>query len=214
MLRQRFRHQRVQSRLAGLGRVGSGEPGGRSGPRNGLVYPDRVREPLRESRQFRRTLAWHIARRPGGVIAGALQYRHQAIQLFEGYAGTSDSGFRAEVESEQAIARGEHLLALIAQHDHGPLTGPAADEALRRLEELGERQRLAGQVVTDPRRLQRLMQRHDPAVYPGKYVTCVHSHAKALCGGDTHPGWAEAIARRQRTLDELTVSGLVDLVLM
>ena len=80
------------------------------------------------TRQFRRTLAWHIARRPGGVIAGALQYRHQAIQLFEGYAGTSDSGFRAEVESEQAIARGEHLLALIDQHDHGPLTGPAADE--------------------------------------------------------------------------------------
>jgi hypothetical protein len=50
----------------------------------------------------------------------------------------------------------EDLLALIDQHDHGPLTGPAADEALRRLEELGEHQRLAGQVVTDPRRLLRL----------------------------------------------------------
>jgi hypothetical protein len=99
--------------------------------------------------------------------------------------GTSDGGFRAEVESEQAIARGEHLLALIDQHDHGPLTGPAADEALRRLEELGEHQRLAGQVVTDPRRLERLMKRHDPAIYPGKYVTCVYSHAKALCGGDS-----------------------------
>lgn len=31
--------------------------------------------------------------------------------MFEGYAGTSDSGFRAEVEAEQALARGEHLLA-------------------------------------------------------------------------------------------------------
>jgi hypothetical protein len=38
------------------------------------------------SSQFRRTLAWFIARRPGGVIAGALQYRHQKIQMFEGYA--------------------------------------------------------------------------------------------------------------------------------
>jgi hypothetical protein len=139
------------------------------------------------TRQFRRTLAWHIAHRPGGVIAGALQYRHHAIQLFEGYAGTSDSGFRAEVESEQAIARGEHLLAIIDQHHHDQLTGPAADEALRRLEELGEHQRLAGQVVTDPRRLERLMKRHDPAIYPGKYVTCVYSHAKALCGGSTQP---------------------------
>jgi hypothetical protein len=139
------------------------------------------------TRQFRRSLAWHIARRPGGVIAGALQYRHHAIHLFEGYAGTSDSGFRAEVESEQAIARGEHLLALIDQHHHDQLTGPAADEALRRLEELGVHQRLAGQVVTDPRRLERLMKRHDPAIYPGKYVTCVYSHAKALCSGGTQP---------------------------
>jgi hypothetical protein len=152
------------------------------------------------TRQFRRTLAWHIARHPGGVIAGALQYRHQAIQLFEGYAGTSDSGFRAEVESEQAIARGEHLLALIDQHDHGPLTGPAADEALRRLEELGEHQRLAGQVVTDPRRLQRLMKRHDPAIYPGKYVTCVYSHAKALCGGDSQPDLASCQPLRCRNV--------------
>ncbi|MEU6654025.1 hypothetical protein ABZ904_32475 [Streptomyces sp. NPDC046900] len=35
--------------------------------------------------QFRRTLAWFIARRPGGTIAGALQYRHQSIQMFEGH---------------------------------------------------------------------------------------------------------------------------------
>ena len=39
--------------------------------------------------QFRRTLAWFIARRPGGVIAGALAYRHHCVQVFEGYAGTS-----------------------------------------------------------------------------------------------------------------------------
>src|SRR6266536_212347 len=52
--------------------------------------------------QFRRTLAWFIARRPGGAIAGAIQYRHQRVQMFEGY-GTSRSGFRAEVEAEQAL---------------------------------------------------------------------------------------------------------------
>lgn len=33
--------------------------------------------------RFRRTLAWFIARRPGGTIAGALQYRHHSIQVFE-----------------------------------------------------------------------------------------------------------------------------------
>jgi integrase len=131
--------------------------------------------------QFRRTLAWFIARRPGGVIAGALAYRHHCIQVFEGYAGTSESGFRAEVESEQALARGEHLLAAIDAHQHTDMTGPAAAEAARRLEEFGTRSRFQGTVVLDESRLRRLMAKHDPAVYPGTYVTCVHDHAKALC---------------------------------
>jgi hypothetical protein len=139
------------------------------------------------SRQFRRTLAWFIARHPGGAIAGALQYRHHAIQMFEDYAGTSSSGFRAEVESEQAIARGEHLLAMIDQHEHQQLTGPAAAEAADRLASFAGHARFAGQVITDPRRLARLMARHDPAIYPGRYVTCIYSHAKALCTRSAGP---------------------------
>lgn len=131
--------------------------------------------------QFRRTLAWFIARRPGGSIAGAIAYRHLSIQMFEGYAGTSDSGFRAEVESEQALARGEHLLAMIDQHQHTSLAGPAADEAAHRLAEFGEHARFSGTVITDERRLRRLMTRKDPAIYPDKYATCVHNHATALC---------------------------------
>ncbi|MGW0775102.1 hypothetical protein ACWD01_15945 [Streptomyces sp. NPDC002835] len=131
--------------------------------------------------QFRRTLAWFIARRPGGTIAGALHYKHQSIQMFEGYAGTSDSGFRAEVESEQALARGEHLLAMVDAHEHHQMEGPAAAEAVRRLETLGQRAGFTGQVVLDLARLKRIMRRHDPAVYPGTFITCVHDPAKALC---------------------------------
>lgn len=131
--------------------------------------------------QFRRTLAWFIARRPGGVIAGAIAYRHHCVQVFEGYAGTSESGFRAEVESEQALARGQYLMASVEAHQHTQFTGPAADEAARRLGEFGERAGFQGKVVLDSSRLRRLMARHDPAVYPGEYVTCVHDHSKALC---------------------------------
>jgi len=139
-------------------------------------------QPFRlQTRQFRRTLAWFIARQPGGAIAGAIQYRHLSIQMFEGYAGTSDSGFRAEVEAEQALARGEHLLALIDKHEHEHMAGPAADEAARRLGDFGERARFRGLVVTDGRQLQRLMQRDDPAVYPGTYATCVFNPDRALC---------------------------------
>ena len=133
------------------------------------------------NRQFRRTLAWFIARRPGGAIAGAIAFRHLSVQMFEGYAGTSDSGFRAEVESEQALARGEHLLAMVDQHEHKSLCGPAADEAALRLENFSDRTRFQGMVATDQRRLDKIMRRHDPAIYPGKYVTCVHKNATALC---------------------------------
>ncbi|AXB45274.1 hypothetical protein A4R43_24540 [Amycolatopsis albispora] len=146
------------------------------------------------TRQFRRTLAWFIARRPGGSIAGAIQYRHLSVQMFEGYAGTSDSGFRAEVESEQALARGEHLLAMIDGHEHTTLAGPAAEEARRRLDGFAGQARFTGTVLTDPHRLARLLRRADPAVYPGTFATCVFNRDKALCHqhrdshGTTQPG--------------------------
>ncbi|MDX3116017.1 hypothetical protein [Streptomyces scabiei] len=130
---------------------------------------------------FRRTLAWFIVRHPGGVIAGAIQYRHHSIQMFEGYAGTSDSGFRAEVESEQAIARGEVYMEMIEAHQHTDLAGPSAEEAARRLKDFGDRAQFQGQVALDKHRLKRVLKRHDPAIYPGEYITCVNDPAKALC---------------------------------
>jgi hypothetical protein len=56
------------------------------------------------SRQFRRTLAWYIARRPGGTIAGALQYRHQSIHIFESYDNPRElhqPGEKPQVASSQ-----------------------------------------------------------------------------------------------------------------
>ncbi|MEU6654026.1 hypothetical protein ABZ904_32480 [Streptomyces sp. NPDC046900] len=70
---------------------------------------------------------------------------------------------------------------MIDSHEHHEFTGPAAFEAVRRLDALGQRADYAGQVVLDRNRLKRIMRRHDPAVYPGKYTTCVHDPAKALC---------------------------------
>jgi integrase len=142
------------------------------------------------SSQFRRTLAWFIARRPGGAIAGTIQYRHHSIQMFEGYAGTSDSGFRAEVEAEQTLERGEQLFAMIEAHEHHDLSGPAADQAHSRLTNLERKTAYAGSVVTDPKRLAKIMRRDDPKIYLGRFVTCVYDPNKALCrrqhtlGGD------------------------------
>ena len=77
-----------------------------------------------------------VHRRPGGAIAGTIQYRHHSIQSFEGYAGTSESGFRGEVEAEQSLQRGERRLAMIENHEHHGLRGPAAPEAEERLNNL------------------------------------------------------------------------------
>lgn len=131
--------------------------------------------------QFRRTLAWFIARQPGGSIAGAIQYRHHSIQMFEGYAGTSDSGFRAEVEAEQAIERGDQLRALIESHDHEDLAGPSAQEARRRIAEFERKVWFHGTVVTDRKRMALIMKRDDPKIYFGEYVACVFNPDKALC---------------------------------
>ncbi|QEV04923.1 hypothetical protein [Streptomyces prasinus] len=54
------------------------------------------------TRQFRRTLAWYIARRLGGAVAGALQFRHHSIQMFEGYAKARElhqTGEKSQVAS-------------------------------------------------------------------------------------------------------------------
>ncbi|MGW1520798.1 site-specific integrase [Streptomyces sp. NPDC002287] len=145
------------------------------------IPPERGRVPHLTTRRFRRTLAWFIARRPGGTIAGALQYRHQGIQMFEGYAGTSDSGFRDEVEAEEALARGQFLAEMGTTSDRPTLAGPAASEAETRLTEFARHTHFDGQVVTDEARLRRIVARHDPHIYPGTFVTCIYNPDRALC---------------------------------
>ncbi|WP_338785163.1 hypothetical protein [Streptomyces sp. DG1A-41] len=151
------------------------------------IPDDRGRLPHLTTRQFRRTLAWFIARRPGGTIAGALQYHHQRIQMFEGYAGTSDSGFRDEVEAEEALTRGQLLAQMGADPDRPALTGPAGAEAEARLAEFSRHTVFEGQVVTDEARLRRILARHDPHLYPGTFLTCVYNPDRALCRNPASP---------------------------
>lgn len=131
------------------------------------------------TRQFRRTLAWFIARKPGGIAAGALQYKHLSLQMFRGYAGESESGFAAELAAEQALARGEWLGEFAA--DAGSVVGRAKDEVVRRLDLLGQTLGFAGHLPDNPGQLARFLKKHDPYVYRGAAVTCVFDSSKALC---------------------------------
>ncbi|MER9566451.1 MULTISPECIES: hypothetical protein [unclassified Mesorhizobium] len=38
------------------------------------------------TRQLRRTIAWYIANRPFGTVAGKIRYKHSSVAMFEGYA--------------------------------------------------------------------------------------------------------------------------------
>jgi hypothetical protein len=81
------------------------------------------------STRFRRTLAYFIVRRPGGLIAAALQYGHVHSRVTLGYAGAADTGWlddltveRLEMVLEQADADWRHLSG--GEH----VSGPAASD--------------------------------------------------------------------------------------
>jgi hypothetical protein len=139
--------------------------------------------------QFRRSLAWFIARQPGGVIAGSMAYRHHRVQMFEGYA-VRHLSIRIPRRSRGRRRHRPRLAALhlITSHGHHELTAPAAAEAQARFTDLERHVRFDGKVITDTRRLKRIMDRHDPLIYPGQYVTCIYNADRALCRRTGDPG--------------------------
>lgn len=92
------------------------------------------------TRQFRRTVAWHIANRPFGTVAGMIQYKHASIAAYEGYAGSSRSGFRTEVERERALGQLDDVLSYFDRHRAGEvLMGPAAARISNELQQAGDK---------------------------------------------------------------------------
>ncbi|SEG94282.1 hypothetical protein SAMN04489712_14511 [Thermomonospora echinospora] len=132
--------------------------------------------------QFRRTLAWHIAHQPFGVVAGARQYKHTKIAVFEGYAGTSASGFAAEVAAEEAVARLDYVQDLYRDWNAGGRAGGGAAARIgaefeRIRAELGD---LPG-VVADEARLRVMLRHLTKTLHPGVLNDCFFNAATAVC---------------------------------
>lgn len=139
---------------------------------------------------FRRTLAWFIARRPGGVIAGALQYQHHSVQMFEGYAGESESGFLEEVEANRAMLRFESFVIDRESHSMKDLRGPAEAEARRRIASAEEQMRFRGVIVEDDYQLADILEIADVNMHESAMVICVMDPDKAACRrGAVTPDW-------------------------
>ncbi|MEV6233440.1 hypothetical protein AB0L88_36795 [Saccharopolyspora shandongensis] len=134
------------------------------------------------TRQFRRTLAWHIAHQPFGVVAGARQYHHAKLAMFEGYAGTSASGFAAEVAAEEAVSMLDYVEDLYWDWNDGARSGGGAArridgefERVRR--ELGD---LPG-IVSDEPRLRTMLAHLTKTLHPGVLNDCFFNAATAVC---------------------------------
>lgn len=135
------------------------------------------------SMQLRRTLAWHIANLPYGIVALKIQYKHVHVATSEGYAGTSESGFQREIEIELADARMGLLLDRFSDYSDGVRHfGPAAarieSEFKRILREIGGR--FAG-TAADRARVRAMLLASTTVLYVGIFNDCNFVRDTALC---------------------------------
>jgi hypothetical protein len=147
------------------------QPGAPGGGSNAGLHADGVPWRLSTS-QCRRTLAWHIAHQPFGIVAGSRQYQHAELTVFEGYAGTSASGFAAEVASEQAVAKLDYVEDLYrdwndGKHSSGGATKRVDAEFERIRRDLGD---LPG-TVASPARLRTMLRHLTKTLHPGPSTT-------------------------------------------
>jgi len=136
--------------------------------------------------RFRRSLAWHIARRPNGLVALAIQYGHMRtafIWTTEGYAGRSRDGIHDLIDLETARATADTLAAI---HDDlgngGGISGPAARRVIRAA---ASAPRFAGTPITLTS-ARKLLKNEDATVYdnPHALVLCHYKRDRALCHRD------------------------------
>jgi hypothetical protein len=133
-------------------------------------------------RQFRRTIAWYIANRPFGTVAGKIQYKHASIAMFEGYAGQSTSGFRREVDQERALGQLDDIVEHYEDFRRGlKPTGPASARILGEFERVqAELDDFPGRIA-DHKRLKAMLAHLARTLHVGILNDCFFEPATALC---------------------------------
>lgn len=134
--------------------------------------------------RFRRSLAWHIARRPGGLIALAIQYGHMRTTLVsEGYASRSRDGIHELIDIETVRAVADTVADLHDDlEDGGGISGPAARRAIKAA---AQAPRFEGTIITVTT-ARRLLANEDAMIYdnPQALLLCHYKRAQALCHRD------------------------------
>lgn len=137
------------------------------------------------TRRFRRTLAWHIARRPGGLVALAIQYGHLRTALVsEGYAASSRDGIHELIDIETVRAVADTVADLNADlnddlQSGSGLSGPAARRAITTAARAPHFEDTAINATT----ARRLLANDDAMLYdnPQALLLCHYKREHALC---------------------------------
>lgn len=138
--------------------------------------------------RLRRTLAWHIARRPG-LIALAIQYGHMRTALdartSTGYGSRARRGFHGELDVETALAAAQTAARLRDAAAAGEkISGPAARRAL-----VGATSIPAFEgALTTPKAAAKFLARDGLVLFdnPDSFLICAFKRDTALC--DPDPG--------------------------
>ncbi len=134
------------------------------------------------TRQFRRTIAWHIANRPFGTIAGMIQYKHASVAAFEGYAGESRSGFRRQVDQERRLGQIDDILTYFDEHQLGTrFSGPAARRVVDALDRAGSGLEPLPGKIADRRRLANMLKNLAKTLHVGVLADCFFEPSTAMC---------------------------------
>ncbi|NUL03312.1 integrase [Streptomyces lunaelactis] len=133
--------------------------------------------------RFRRSLAWHIARRPNGLVALAIQYGHLRTTVSAGYASRGRGGIDEMVNIETVRAVADTVASLHGDLEAGGgVSGPAARRAIRAA---AHAPRFEGTVITATT-ARRLLANEDAILYdnPQALLLCHYRREQALCHRD------------------------------
>jgi len=130
-----------------------------------------------------RSLAWHIARRPNGLVALAIQYGHLRTAVSGAYASRGRGGIHELLDMETVRAVADTVADLHDDLDSGGgVSGPAARRAITAA---ATAPRFAGTVIT-ARTVRRLLANEDAMIYdnPHAFLLCHYKREQALCHRD------------------------------
>jgi hypothetical protein len=133
--------------------------------------------------RFRRTLAWHIARRPGGLIALAVQYGHMRTAISGAYAARGRGGIHDLLDLETVRAVADTVAGLGEDlQTGGGLSGQAARHVIKTAVSGPS---FAGAVI-NATTARRLAATEDIMLYenPNAFLLCRFRREQALCQRD------------------------------